>query len=97
MQESNFAIFSLLKLFVLELVFPVIWQGSPNVVDSCHVVLQVVVSSVLSITDLTRVLDFQVSVSVVSLQLIPPVCLIVTVITLQSDSLMDNSYMSIEK
>ena len=78
----QFEIHALLKLFVLELVFPVIRQRSPNVVDSRHVILQVVVSSVLSIADLTRVLDFQVSVSVVSLQLIPPVRLIVTVIAL---------------
>ena len=84
-------------MFVLELVFPVIWQRCANVVNSCHVVLQVVISSVLSIADLTFVLDLQVSISVMSVQLVPPVSSVVTVVTLHSDALMDHPDMSIKK
>ena len=84
-------------MFVLELVFPVIWQRCSNVVNSCHMILQVVISSVLSIADLTFVLDLQVSISVVSLELIPPVSSVVTVVTLHSDALMNHPDVSIKK
>ena len=89
---------SSLELLILELlVFPVIWYRSPNVVNSGHVVLQVVISSVLSIADMTSVFDFQVSISVVSPQLILSVRDVFTVVALHTDALVDHSDVSIKK
>ena len=79
------------------LVFSVIWHRRPNVVNSCHVVLQVVIPSVLSIADLTSVFYFQVSISVVSPQLILSVSNVFTVITLHTDALVDHTDVSIKK
>ena len=87
-----------LKLLIFELlIFPVIWYRSPNVVNSGHVVLQVVISSILSIADMTSVFDFQVSISVVSPQLILSVSDVITVVALQTDALVDHSDVSIKK
>ena len=65
--------------------------------NSGHVVLQVVISSVLSIADMTSVFDFQVSISVVSPQLILSVSDVFTVVALQTDALVDHSDVSIKK
>ena len=89
---------SILELLILKLfIFPVIWYRSPNVVNSCHVVLQVVIPSILSIADMTSVFDFQVSISVVSPQLILSVSDVFTVVALHTDALVDHSDVSIKK